>query len=137
MRFEKSANDHFATIKLLDEKLDSRNAADLKKELLLLVEAEGTRNIVLNLAEVAYADSSGLSALLMGNRACNAVDGAMIVCGLNESVQSLVKITKLNEVLNILPTETEAREAVFMHVLQSDIEDEEEEEGEGETASLS
>ena len=138
MRFEKSANDHFATIKLLDEKLDSRNAADLKKELLFLVEAEGTRSTILNMAEVSYADSSGLSALLMGNRACRSVEGLLVVCGLNEHVQKLVNISKLNEVLTILPTEEEAREAIFMHVLESDIEDDESEEaGEGEAASLS
>ena len=136
MRLEKSVNEEYATLKLLDEKLDSRNAADLKKELLFLVEAEGMRNIVLNMSQVSYADSSGLSALLMGNRACKGMDGILVVCELNDSVQGLVRITKLNEVLTILPTETEAREAIFMHVLESDIEDDMEAE-EGEAASFS
>jgi anti-anti-sigma factor len=136
MRLEKSVNEEYATLKLLDEKLDSRNAADLKKELLFLFEAEGMGNIVLNMSNVAYADSSGLSALLMGNRAAKGIDGIMVVCELNEAVQSLVRITKLNEVLTILPTEDEAREAIFMHVLESGIEDDMEAE-EGEAASFS
>ena len=137
MRFEKSANDNFATMKLLDEKLDSRNAASLKKELLFLVEAEGTRNVVINMGEVAYVDSSGLSALLMGNRACRAMSGILVLCNLNEHVQKLVQISQLNQVLTVLPTEEEAREAIFMHVLESDIEDEIEEEGEGEGEAAS
>ncbi|MFK7969175.1 MAG: STAS domain-containing protein [Bacteroidia bacterium] len=134
MRFEKSANDHFATIKILDEKLDSRNAADLKKEMLFLVEAEGVRNVVLNMSGISYADSSGLSALLMGNRACRAVGGVQIVCNLNEHVSNLVQISKLDEVLSVLPSEVEAREAILLHVMNSD--DDTEEENEGEAASF-
>lgn len=136
MRFEKSANEHFATIKLLDDKLDSRNAADLKKEMIFLVEAEGLRNVIINLKDVSYADSSGLSALLFGNRAMKGVHGLMVVSEANDTVKKLLEISKLNEVLTVLDTEEEAREAVFMHVLQSDIEDEIEEEGE-EASSIS
>ena len=122
MRFEISASDNFTTLKLLDGKLDTRNAAELKSQFVIL-NTEGKRQVILNMEEVKYVDSSGLSALLTGNRIFKAADGVMVLCEINAHVEKLIGISKLDQVLNILPTEDEAREAIFMYMLEHEIGD--------------
>lgn len=120
MRFEKNTSDNYTTIKILDGKIDTRRAADLKSEFVLL-NSEGAKNIILDMSEVDYADSSGLSAILTGNRLCKTSGGILVLCCLSNHVEKLIKISQLDTVLNILPTEDESREAVFMFVLENEI----------------
>jgi anti-sigma B factor antagonist len=120
------SEDSFVVIKLLDEKLNSSNSAALKGEFVVL-DTEGSKNVILNMSEVTYADSSGLSAILIGNRLFKSSGGILVMCSLTPFVEKLIKISKLDDVLNILPTEQEARERVFMHILEREIEEGEEE----------
>lgn len=125
MRIEKSSSEQFTVVKLLNEKLDSRFSAELKTEFVNLNTA-GAKNIIFNLGDVKYVDSSGLSAILTANRLCEGVGGILVLCGLNPHVEKLIKISHLETVLQILPTEQEAREAIFMHEIERSIPNEEE-----------
>ncbi|GAB4414086.1 MAG: hypothetical protein OHK0039_21600 [Bacteroidia bacterium] len=120
MRFEKTVEEKFTVIKLLEEKLDSRISPALKAEFVSL-NTQGTRNLILNMEQVKYVDSSGLSAILSANRLCMALEGTMAIAHLNPHVSKLIEISHLNTVLNILPTEAEAREFVFMQELEREI----------------
>jgi anti-anti-sigma factor len=120
MRFEKNVDDKYTEIKLLEEKLDSRISPNLKGEFITL-NSQGVQNIILNLENVKYVDSSGLSAILTANRLCSNSSGVMVLCGINSHVEKLIKISHLNDVLNIMPTSEEAREAVFMFVIENEI----------------
>ncbi|TAE61495.1 MAG: anti-sigma factor antagonist [Bacteroidetes bacterium] len=120
MRFETNVEETHTAIKLLEDKLDARISALLKGEFIAL-NAAGTRNIILNLEQVKYADSSGLSAILTANRLCSTAGGALVLSNLSSHVEKLIKISQLNTVLNILPTEEEAREAVYMMELENEI----------------
>ena len=111
---------------LQEEKLTSTIAPDLKSQFVMLT-AEGKNNIILDLSQVNYADSSGLSALLRANSMCEQAGGIFVLCGLTEHVSKLITITHLDRVLTILPTVQEAIEAVFMHEIEKDIDDDEEE----------
>ncbi|MEM9984724.1 MAG: STAS domain-containing protein [Bacteroidota bacterium] len=124
MRFEKIIEDRFTVIKLLEEKVDSRISPQLKSEFIQL-NAQGTKNIVLNMGGVSYVDSSGLSAILTANRLCGSAGGVLVVTDLNPHVEKLIKISHLESVLNVLPTETEGREAVYMMELENEIQEEE------------
>lgn len=125
MRVEKTVEDSYTVIKLLEEKLDSRISPDLKGEFILL-NTEGARNIILDLKEVKYADSSGLSAILTANRLCSGSGGNLVICCLSDHVQKLIKISHLETVLNILPTVEESREAIFMMEIEREVEKSEE-----------
>ncbi len=119
MRFEKNVEEKYTVIKLLEEKLDSRISPSLKSEFINL-SALGARNVILDLEAVKYADSSGLSSILTGNRIFNH-DGTFIICGLSPHVNKLITISHLETVLNILPTCEEAIEAIFMDELEDEI----------------
>ena len=133
MRVEKTVADNYTVIKLLEEKLDSRISPDLKGEFILL-NTEGAKNIILDLKDVKYADSSGLSSILTANRLCSSAGGNLVICCLSDHVQKLIKISHLETVLNILPTPEEAREALFMMEIEKDIEQTEEQDSQ-ETSS--
>jgi anti-sigma B factor antagonist len=120
MRVEKQVEEKYTALKLLEEKLDSRLAPALKSEFITL-NAEGCRNILLNLQEVKYVDSSGLSAILTANRLCGAANGVLVICCLSSHVRKLVEISHLNTVLQIVGTEVEAREAIFMAEVENEI----------------
>jgi len=124
MRFSTKKHDQYVILSLQEEKLTSIIAPDLKSEF-IVTNAQGGRNIIVDLSEVKYADSSGLSTLLRGNSLCKALGGIFVVCGLTEHVEKMIVISHLDRVLTILPTVQEAIEAVFMHEIESDIVDDE------------
>ena len=87
--------------------------------------AEGFRNIILDLSKTKISDSSGLSAILVANRLCSGDEGIFILTGLTEHVNKLVKISQLDTVLTIMPTVAEAVDNVFMHELERGLKEEE------------
>ncbi|MBX7240715.1 MAG: STAS domain-containing protein [Bacteroidia bacterium] len=126
MKFEKNLEELYTSITILEEKLDSRIAPILKGEFVML-NTEGVRSIILNLTHIKYVDSSGLSAILIGHRLCEDSGGAFVLCHLNEHVEKLVHISQLNSFLNIISTEKEAIEAIFMAEMESQLESDSEE----------
>jgi anti-anti-sigma factor len=82
------------------EKLDTHIAPALKSEL-VLVSGKGEKNIILDLENCQYCDSSGLSAILVANRLCKNAGGTFVLCGLNDAVERLITISQLDTVLNI------------------------------------
>lgn len=109
MAFEIQNKEQYTLIKVNSEKLDTNNAPDLKSELVML-NNNGIINIVLDLKECKYCDSSGLRAVLVGNRLCEDSIGAFILSGLQPDVETLIKISMLHTVLLITNTVDEAEE---------------------------
>lgn len=120
MKYTIDKQEKYALLRLHEEKLDSNVAPALKSELITL-HAEGVKNIILDLTEVKYTDSSGLSALLVGNRIVQEDGGIFVLTALSEHTTKLIKISQLDSVLNILPKLEEAVDAVFMHEIERDL----------------
>ena len=120
MKYTIDKQEKYATLTLHEEKLDSSVAPNLKSEL-LTIHAEGIKNIILDLQEVKYTDSSGLSSLLVGNRIVQEEGGIFVLSGLSDHTAKLIKISQLDSVLNIFSTVEEAIEAVFMNELENDL----------------
>jgi anti-anti-sigma factor len=122
MKYTIDKQEKYSLLRLHEEKLDSNVAPNLKSELITL-HAEGVRNIILDLSEVKYTDSSGLSALLVGNRIVQEDGGIFVLACLSDHTTKLIKISQLDSVLNILPKVEEAIDAVFMHEIEKDLKD--------------
>ena len=123
MKYTIDKQEKYSLLRLHEEKLDSSVAPSLKSELITL-HAEGIRNIILDLTEVKYTDSSGLSALLVGNRILQEDGGVFVLASLSDHTMKLIKISQLDSVLNIVPSVEEAVDAVFMHEIEKDMKDE-------------
>jgi anti-anti-sigma factor len=97
----------YTTLKVLEEKIEKDIAQMLKSEFVLLV-GKGDKNIILDLSNCSYCDSSGFSAILVGNRLCKNAYGTFILMGLNDRVERLINISGMNTYLNITESITDA-----------------------------
>ena len=102
-------------VKLEDARLDSSIASEVKTELLRLMERQGVRNLLIDLSQVEYADSSGLGALLFGHRQATANGGELKLATLHPKVMTLVKIAKLDGILEWYDTEAAALKSFKQH----------------------
>lgn len=120
MNFSRENTEHYTVLKVQADKLDSTNAPDLKSEF-LLINNDGKCNVILDLSETRYCDSSGLSSVLVGNRLCKNSNGMLIIAGLQPTVKKLITISQLDPVLNIVPTVSEAIDYLFMASIEKDL----------------
>lgn len=120
MKFSVDKHDKYVIIKLNEPKLNSIVSPMLKSELILF-NTEGQRNIVLDLSNVKYVDSSGLSSLLVGHRLCKNAEGVFILTGLNEAVTKLITISQLETIITIVAKSEEAIDLIFMEEIEKDL----------------
>jgi anti-sigma B factor antagonist len=120
MKYTIEKAEKYTLIQLHEEKLNSIIAPDLKSELVKL-NVEGTKNMVFDISEVKYVDSSGLSSILVGNRICESAEGLFAIASPNEHVMKLIKISQLDSILTILPTKEEAIDTIFMNELEKNL----------------
>ena len=120
MKFRVEKAERYTLLKLEEETLNSFIAPQLKSEFVIL-HNEGVANLILDLSEVSFADSSGLSAILTANRLWDAA-GTFVLTGLvHDNVSKLMKITRLDKVFTIIPTEAEAIDYVFLSEMEREI----------------
>ncbi|MEW6468952.1 MAG: STAS domain-containing protein [Bacteroidota bacterium] len=112
MSFSVDKKDKYSVIRTSVEKLDSNIAPTLKSELVVL-NADGVRNIIIDLSQTRYCDSSGLSAILVANRLCKNAGGSLVITGLQENVMKLITISQLDSILNIAATIDESVSLIF------------------------
>src|ERR1700749_5282037 len=98
MKFTVDKHEKYILLKLNESKLNSLITPQLKSEL-ILINTEGQRNIIFDMAQVKFAASSGLSSLLVGHRLCKNANGSFILTGLNSAVSRLITISQLENVL--------------------------------------
>jgi anti-sigma B factor antagonist len=122
MKFTVDNKEKYSLIKSGVEKLDSLQAPDLKSELVFL-NKKGIKNIILDLSDTRYCDSSGLSAVLVGNRLCKSSNGSFVISGLQEPVKKLVSISQLDSVLNITSDVSKAIELINAEEVERDLGD--------------
>ncbi len=120
MKYSVDKKEQYTLVKLEEEKLDASVAPELKSELITM-HAEGVKNLILDMADVKYTDSSGLSALLVGNRIFREDDGMFVLSSLGDHVMKLIKISQLDSVLTIMPTAEEAVDTVFLNQIENDL----------------
>ena len=120
--FQIEKNDRYTVIRVKVEKLDTNVAPSLKSELVIL-NTEGVKNIVIDLSETRYCDSSGLSAILVGNRLCKNSNGSFVICNLQDSVKKLVSISQLDTIINIALSFKEAADMVLSAGVEKDDQD--------------
>jgi anti-anti-sigma factor len=120
MKYSIEKKEKYTHFQLEEEKLDSAIAPDLKAEFFTIYQA-GTINLILDLSDIRYVDSSGLSAILIAKRLADQVGGTLILCNASDHVLKLMQISKLDSVLSILPTLEESVDAIFMADLEREI----------------
>ncbi len=120
MKYSIDKQDHYAIMTLEEENLNSLLAPDLKSEFVIF-KNEGITNLVINLANVKYIDSSGLSSILTGNRLWKE-NGLFILTEINHvAVKKLIEISRLDSILTIIPTLEESLDYVMMDEIEKEL----------------
>lgn len=99
----------YTLVEVLKERLDIQIAAQLKFDIVQL-NGNKEKNIVLDLTNCSYCDSSGLSAITVANRLCKNSKGTLVLCGLQDAVERLITISQLDSVLTIVINKEKADE---------------------------
>jgi anti-sigma B factor antagonist len=120
MKFTVDKHEKYVLVKLNENKLNSLISPKLKSELILF-NSEGQRNIILDLSNVKYSDSSGLSSLLVGHRICKKSDGSFILTKINENIARLISISQLDNILTVVGTVDEAIDLIFMEEIEKEL----------------
>jgi anti-sigma B factor antagonist len=100
MKFEVQNNAASTTLILKERKLDSSIASELKGEFLLLCKPK-VETLVVDMKDVEFCDSSGLSALLIAERKMKEHGGTVRLIHVHKKVLSLLKISMLDRVFEI------------------------------------
>ncbi len=98
MKFEIEQKDSYAILALKTDRLDSKVAPDLKSQIILLANSSDQNDLIVDLESVNFADSSGLSALLMAHRMYRDSDRTLVLCGLQERISKLLEISQLDDI---------------------------------------
>jgi anti-sigma B factor antagonist len=72
-------------------------------------------NIVVNMQDVSFADSTALSMLVVALKRARERNGDLRLCGLQQPVRMIFELTRLDKVFEILTTEQEAVQAYNEH----------------------
>lgn len=120
MKYRLDKQDKYAVLTLEEENLNSFIAPRLKSDFIFLNQ-EGVRNMILDLNGVKFVDSSGLSAILTAHRMWKDV-GAFIIAGhLQPMVTKLIEISRLDSILTMLPTVSEAIDYAMMEEIEREL----------------
>ncbi|MCK6600257.1 MAG: STAS domain-containing protein [Bacteroidetes bacterium] len=128
MKFELDKRDTLAIFKLKEHRLDSTISPAVKGEFVTLLSADGIQNMLVDMTEVSFCDSSGLSCLLVAHRICNNNGGLFGLVGCQPAVEKLIGISHLDRVIQMYDNIEDA--VVDFEIQMEDLEDELPEEGE-------
>lgn len=120
MKYSIDKQERYAVFRVEEENVNSLVAPNLKSEFVILSN-EGIQNLILDLSDVHYVDSSGLSAILTADRLWKRL-GSFILTGIEHpSVKKLIEISRLDTVLTIIPTVEESIDYVFMEEIEREL----------------
>jgi anti-sigma B factor antagonist len=112
MNFSVDKENGLAIFHLHESRLESSNCADAKSEFLILCQSN-IEVLIIDLSEVSFCDSSGLSALLLAERLLREREAGLIVVDALGKVRSLFDIAKLTDIIPLVDSVEEARSLII------------------------
>lgn len=103
----KSHTSNGITVLALKGRLEARNSASVREMIKKAGSAIPT-NMVVNLKDVTFIDSSGLAVLVQGMKLAKKHGGKLRLCHLQQSVRIIFELTRLDRAFEILPDESSA-----------------------------
>ena len=121
MKFSTDKHEKYVVIKLDEPKFTNDNTPALKSEFILL-NAEGYRNIIIDLSVVEDCqDSQDLSCLLVGDRLCKSADGLFVVVAVSNNIAKIVKMSNLHQSITFVNKLDEATDLIFMEEIEKEL----------------
>lgn len=83
------------------------------------ITADGYKYLILDLSDVSFADSSGLSAFLAANRICRDQGGLLILMHTSRQIEKIMNLARLEDILQTVPDLPDALECIQSHKTQN------------------
>ena len=99
------------TVLSISGRITALTAPDVKNQVRSLV-SNGLIDMIFDLKETVFIDSSGLSAIVSALKQAREAGGALKLAGLQSDVQTIFKITMLDRVFEMYPTVEAAIESI-------------------------
>jgi anti-sigma B factor antagonist len=109
MQIESVKTGDVLIVKPAEKRIDASVATEFKGRMVDWINAGNTK-IILNLSNVDFIDSSGLGAIVSSLKAIGD-SGDLVITGIRETVMGLFRLTRMNRVFQIFPSEQEAIQA--------------------------
>lgn len=103
----KSHTSNGITVLTLDGRFEAQNSASVR-EMIKKVTSHRPANMVVNLKDVKFIDSSGLAVLVQGMKLTKKAGGKLRLCNLQQRVRIIFELTRLDKVFDIHPDESSA-----------------------------
>ena len=104
---EGHGGDRIVVVKAIERRIDASRSEEFIARLLSLV-CDGVARVVLDISDVEFIDTSGLGAIIATLEEL-APNGEIALCGTQESVKSMLRLTRMDRVFHLC----EAPEAAF------------------------
>lgn len=110
MKFDERQEQEAMVIRPLEKRLDSYVAEELKAHMKNIVH-NGHLQIVLDLSDVEFVDSSGLGAIIATLISLRP-QGRLMVCNVRDGVLALFRLTRMDRVIPVMGDADEALRAM-------------------------
>lgn len=110
MNLKTETNGRVTVMYVREGRLDAHNSEELKAEINKLFEG-GTKELLVDLKDVRFIDSSGLGVLVSGFKNASTRQGTLKLSSLQTQVKSMFELTRLHRVFDIFQTVDEALES--------------------------
>jgi anti-sigma B factor antagonist len=110
MNFRTESSKKATIIFVQEERLDAHNSEHLKTEMNRIFES-GRHDLIIDLKDVRFIDSSGLGVLVSGFKNASTRQGTLKLSGLQTQVRSMFELTRLHRVFEIFPSVDDAIES--------------------------
>lgn len=89
----------------LDGEMDQFTADDLRLKLSELIIKYNVKNIVFNMKELSFMDSSGIGVIIGRYNQIKHSDGEIVLCELNNDIKKIVKLSGLERICKVKESE--------------------------------
>lgn len=86
--------------------------APLFKQAVVNLVSEGSTQVIIDLSDVTFMDSSGFGTLLGATKRLRPLGGGLHLAGANGTIQRMLHLTRLDTIMRVYPTPEEAVKAV-------------------------
>lgn len=83
--------------------------SEIKEQVKSYAETNQQYNMIIDLTDVSFIDSSGLGALIAWFKMANQQQGNLVFCGMTDHVRKVVGYAKLDKIFTIVDTVDEAK----------------------------
>jgi anti-anti-sigma factor len=125
MQVKIDTKEKFHVIRIQERVLTANMTEELRAGLLTYLQSD-CKNVVLNLTDIIYVDDAAAETLINIQQSFYDSDASFVICNLHQQVEASLDSTGLLEIMNVVPSESEAGDIVQMEEIERELLEEDE-----------